>query len=838
MAGSSGRITGLPGEGRRIEHRRGVRRQSPSRARWSWRRRRRSPSSARRAARRPAGKTRVVPVRPQVPPRPTSTRARWTWRGSRSGPGPARAGWGCRRDRGAPVVGGQDLLGRLPGQGATPGAVLAHAHAVSVALPIERDAGPERGDRSSARPASARGSGVGDGEAVGVGTGVGVGSGAGEAVGVGSGDDVGPGDGDGSGVGVGRRRRHPLGQGYAGTVPGARSAAAHGHDAHGEDRGREEGRRPASGRGRSRRADRWARLAMAMLPSLGLPIRTGHGPRGPPRDRTGVPACHARGTVRSHVADLPRPRRRRQRATRWRPGSTGCAARGHEAHALTLPRREAEDAVAAFEAQVPDEPGVVVGGHSFGGRVASLSAAGIGRDPGDAAAALRGARLPLVPAPPPRARRTRPRRGRRTGRRSPCRRCCSRGPRTRSRGSTSSRRSMPTLARGRLETWPRLGHGLLPVREAVLDRIVAFLRRGRGGHRLTPPARPCRRRPTRVLTLTEYPRPLPQPGRCPSRRPAAGGHPCPPPSDRRVPRSPSPAPRSSRSSSGPSGRSWSRPAAPAGSVARAAGAVDASRPPRRARRVPGGAASRRIRRPLHRPQRRSTGAYGAYQIMPSNWPAWAGRYLGDRHAKPTPANQDKVAAGRVTDLRRAWARWDRVAYWWLTGTAVPHRAGPAIAAITTWFRVDERRTGRGLAGATHGPSGSSTTGTPPSHYAGAWADAGHHAVRLATMRTTPTSAGATPPCASRADLSASSARSGPTRGRMTVSSTGGPAVTVDLRARVLQPARAIYPARGARASGPTRSSSASSGRRATVVALDRFLIGAAVRRTGTRPRTG
>ena len=31
------------------------------------------------------------------------------------------------------------------------------------------------------------------------------------------------------------------------------------------------------------------------------------------------------------------------------------------------------------------------------------------------------------------------------------------------------------LALGRLETWPKLGHGLLPVREAVLDRIAAFL---------------------------------------------------------------------------------------------------------------------------------------------------------------------------------------------------------------------------------------------------------------------------------------------------------------------------------------------------------------------------
>ena len=68
------------------------------------------------------------------------------------------------------------------------------------------------------------------------------------------------------------------------------------------------------------------------------------------------------------------------------PWVQGLGARGIEAHALELPKRKAEDAVAAFEAQVPDEPGVVVGGHSFGGRVASLAVAGV-RVPGAVARA-------------------------------------------------------------------------------------------------------------------------------------------------------------------------------------------------------------------------------------------------------------------------------------------------------------------------------------------------------------------------------------------------------------------------------------------------------------------
>ena len=48
----------------------------------------------------------------------------------------------------------------------------------------------------------------------------------------------------------------------------------------------------------------------------------------------------------------------------------------------------------------------------------------------------------------------------------------------------------------------------------------------------------------------------------------------------------------------------------------------------------------------------SSGAYGKYQIMPSNWPSWALRYLGNASAKPTPANQEIVAAGKFRSLYR------------------------------------------------------------------------------------------------------------------------------------------------------------------------------------------
>lgn len=63
-----------------------------------------------------------------------------------------------------------------------------------------------------------------------------------------------------------------------------------------------------------------------------------------------------------------------------------------------------------------------------------------------------------------------------------------------------------------------------------------------------------------------------------------------------------------------------------------------------------------------------SGAYGKYQIMPSNWPSWAEAYLGDRNAPQSPTNQETVAAGKMTSLYWSLGSWRRVAYWWLTGS--------------------------------------------------------------------------------------------------------------------------------------------------------------------------
>jgi predicted alpha/beta-hydrolase family hydrolase len=161
-------------------------------------------------------------------------------------------------------------------------------------------------------------------------------------------------------------------------------------------------------------------------------------------------------------------------ASSMAPWVDGLRARGHEAFALSLPRRKAELAVAALEAQVPDEPDVVIGGHSFGGRVASLAAAGVGHDPLLPPRRFAGLVCLSYPMHRPGAPETA---GARTahwpaitiptlllsGRSDPFAQI------------DLLETAMPALADGRLVTWPKLGHTLAPVREEALDLLAAWL---------------------------------------------------------------------------------------------------------------------------------------------------------------------------------------------------------------------------------------------------------------------------------------------------------------------------------------------------------------------------
>jgi hypothetical protein len=62
-----------------------------------------------------------------------------------------------------------------------------------------------------------------------------------------------------------------------------------------------------------------------------------------------------------------------------------------------------------------------------------------------------------------------------------------------------------------------------------------------------------------------------------------------------------------------------------------------------------------------------TGAFGKYQVMPRNWPVWAGRYLGNPWAPTSPRNQEFVVRERLEQLRANHRTWRNVAHWWLTG---------------------------------------------------------------------------------------------------------------------------------------------------------------------------
>ena len=205
---------------------------------------------------------------------------------------------------------------------------------------------------------------------------------------------------------------------------------------------------------------------------MGVPVPAmalGDQPATPP-----VPACH-RAAYPRKVIRVYLGHGASGTAASMAPWVDGLRDRGFEAHALDLPKRRAEDAVAAFEAQVPDEPGVVVGGHSYGGRVASLSAADAGTD-GSGGRAHEYAGLVCLSyplhrpgAPETAAART------------------AHWPAIACPALLLSGRSDPfalidlleaamrLLPDGRLVTWPRLGHTLKPVLAEALDRVAAFL---------------------------------------------------------------------------------------------------------------------------------------------------------------------------------------------------------------------------------------------------------------------------------------------------------------------------------------------------------------------------
>jgi uncharacterized protein len=152
------------------------------------------------------------------------------------------------------------------------------------------------------------------------------------------------------------------------------------------------------------------------------------------------------------------------------PHVEGLRARGITAIAIDLPKRRAEDAVGAFLAASGQGADVAIGGHSYGGRVASLLAAGAdGSHPDFGALVLLSYPLhrPGQPEWEPRTRHW-------TGIRCPVLMVSGdRDPFARIdllRAAVAER-----LPEARLVTYQGVGHGLLPVLDEALDQVAAFL---------------------------------------------------------------------------------------------------------------------------------------------------------------------------------------------------------------------------------------------------------------------------------------------------------------------------------------------------------------------------
>ena len=148
------------------------------------------------------------------------------------------------------------------------------------------------------------------------------------------------------------------------------------------------------------------------------------------------------------------------------PFVAGLRRRSIAADAVDLPKRRAEDAVPAWRAAVPDGAGTVAGGHSYGGRVASLAAA--------AGAQYAGLVLFSYPLHPP----GRPDRTDARIAHWPSIAC----PVLLLSGEADPfariallRDAVEQLPNARLVTYPRLGHTLQPVLDDVLDRVRAFV---------------------------------------------------------------------------------------------------------------------------------------------------------------------------------------------------------------------------------------------------------------------------------------------------------------------------------------------------------------------------
>lgn len=192
-------------------------------------------------------------------------------------------------------------------------------------------------------------------------------------------------------------------------------------------------------------------------------------------------------------------------ATSMRPWVAALTAHGVVAQALDLPRSSPERAVGVFRDALASNPAAAIGGHSFGGRMASMLAAERAVDalvllsyplhrPGHPEE-LRMSHWPRIEGPVLFL----------SGDRDPFAKI------------DLLRRNVGALRNAELIVYPGIGHGLLSVREDAAERIAAFL-----GEREAP--RRGRARRTPIATVATPPKTIasPTPGRIELIAPVSG----------------------------------------------------------------------------------------------------------------------------------------------------------------------------------------------------------------------------------------------------------------------------------------------------------------------------
>jgi predicted alpha/beta-hydrolase family hydrolase len=150
-------------------------------------------------------------------------------------------------------------------------------------------------------------------------------------------------------------------------------------------------------------------------------------------------------------------------AASMRPWVTELAGHGVQAVALDLPKSNADRAINVFRTALDGQPGSAIGGHSYGGRMASLLAAD---EPVSALVLLS---YPLHRPGHPEELRTA------HWPRIECPVLLLSGDRDPFAKVDLLRREVSLLRNAELIVYPGMGHGLLAVREDAAARIAAFL---------------------------------------------------------------------------------------------------------------------------------------------------------------------------------------------------------------------------------------------------------------------------------------------------------------------------------------------------------------------------